>query len=313
MIKPILYIVTPCYNEEEVIEESLKVLVAKLDELINNKTISLDSKIVFVNDGSKDNTKNILKQHKTNNTVIISLSTNKGHQNALWAGLEYSKDKCDCVISIDCDLQDDINLINSFVEKFMEGYEIVYGVRNDRTSDTLFKRQSANFFYNIMSFLGTKIVKNHADYRLISNNVLNKLMLFDENNLFLRGIIPTIGFKSCNLFYKRNERFAGNSKYPFFKMLSFAINGITSFSIQPLRILTFLGIVLCVFSIIFGIYALIANLLGKTIPGWTSIVIPIYLLGGVQMLGLGVLGEYIGKIYSEVKNRPKYFIEDIIE
>lgn len=164
-----------------------------------------------------------------------------------------------------------------------------------------------------MSFLGTKIVKNHADYRLISNNVLNKLILFNENNLFLRGIIPTIGFKSCNLYYKRNERFAGTSKYPFFKMLSFAINGITSFSIKPLRILTFLGIILCIFSITLGTYALIANFLGKTIPGWTSIVIPIYLLGGVQMLGLGILGEYIGKIYSEVKNRPKYFIEEIIE
>lgn len=313
MKKPILYIITPCYNESEVIEESLKTLNSKLDILISNKVVSTDSKVVFINDGSKDNTLELLKKNKTKNTIIISLSINKGHQNALWAGLEYSLNKCDCIVSIDCDLQDDVNLIDEFLEKFNNGYEVVYGVRNDRTNDTFFKRTSANMFYNLMNFLGAKIVKNHADYRLISNRVLNKLLDFNENNLFLRGIIPTIGFKSCNLYYKRNERFAGVSKYPLLKMISFAINGITSFSIKPLRILTIIGILICIFSILVGILSLISYFMGKTISGWTSIVVPLYFLGGVQMLGLGILGEYIGKIYNETKNRPKYFIDEIIE
>lgn len=310
---PILYLVIPCFNESEIIKNSVEVINNKIKTLIKSKDISKESKIVFVNDGSKDGTLNLLKKYKTKQMIIISLSTNKGHQNALWAGLEYARGKCDCTISLDCDLQDDINLINQFIEKFKEGYDVVYGVRNDRTKDSFFKRNTAFLFYNLMSFLGAKIVKNHADYRLLSKRALTNLLEFKEANLFIRGMVPLIGLKNCNIYYKRNERIAGVSKYPLIKMISFAISGITSFSIKPLRILSAIGAFICILSMAIGIMALISHFSGRTVSGWTSIVVPLYFLGGIQMLGLGILGEYIGKIYNETKNRPKYFIEEIIK
>ena len=313
MQETILFLIVPCYNEEEIINLSVESINAKLQDLIKNKHISPKSKIVFINDGSKDKTLEILKSLKNNNITIINLSRNCGHQNALIAGLEYSLDKCDLAISLDCDLQDDINAIDSMVERFKDGYEVVYGVRDDRSSDRFFKRFSAISFYNLMQFLGVKIIKNHADYRALSNRAIKSLLSFHEVNLFLRGIIPLLGYKSCHIFYKRHARVAGKSKYPFFKMLSFALDGITSFSIQPLRILSILGAFISLASLFFGIWALIVYFLGGTISGWTSMVVPMYFLGGVQILGLGILGEYIGKIYKESKARPRYFIEDIFD
>lgn len=310
---PIVFLIIPCYNEKEIIKLSIDSINDKLQSLILQNKISKKSRIVFVNDGSKDETLILLKKHKTKIMKIISLSTNKGHQNALLAGLNYAKDKCDCVISLDCDLQDDINLIDKFVESFLKGYEVVYGVRNDRKEDSFFKAYSAMAFYKLMKILGVDIIYNHADYRLLSNRVLGHLLEFSEVNLFLRGIIPLLGFQSCKLYYKRNARTLGVSKYPFLKMLSFAIDGITSFSVKPLRILTAMGAIISIFSIIVGIWALITYFMGYTVSGWTSMISVMCLLGGIQLLGLGIMGEYIGKIYKETKKRPLYFVEEIIE
>lgn len=312
-LTPIIHLIVPCYNEEEIISLSVESLDSKLSSLIENNVIDKSSKIVFVNDGSKDKTLDILKKLKNDKIIIVALSTNCGHQNALIAGLEYSLDKCDCAISLDCDLQDDIDLIDSMVARFKDGYEVIYGVRDDRSNDTFFKRFSAERFYDMMNILGVKIVKNHADYRAISNRAIKSLLSFREANLFLRGIVPLIGYKSCHLYYKRNVRVAGQSKYPFFKMLSFALDGITSFSVQPLRILSIVGAIISIASLIFGIWALVTYFMGGTISGWTSVVVPMYFLGGVQILGLGILGEYIGKIYKETKRRPRYFIDSIID
>ncbi len=309
----ILYLVIPCYNEQEIIRLSMDSIDKKMRHLITQGKISKKSKIIFINDGSKDRTLDLLKKHKTKIMQIVSLSTNKGHQNALLAGLTYAKDKCDCVISLDCDLQDDINLIDRFVESYAQGYEVIYGVRNDRKEDSFFKRFSATAFYRLMKILGVDIVYNHADYRLLSNRALGHLLEFSEVNLFLRGIVPLLGFKSCKLYYKRIARVAGVSKYPFFKMLSFAIDGITSFSIKPLQILTLLGALIAFFSFCIGVLALITKISGQAVSGWTSIVISMYFLGGIQLLGLGIIGEYIGKIYRETKRRPLYFIDEIIE
>lgn len=311
--QPILYLVVPCYNESEIIKLSIECLDSKLKSLIDSGSISEHSKVLFVNDGSKDDTLKQLKSYKTSRIKILSLSTNKGHQNALLAGLRYAASFCEIVISLDCDLQDDIDLIDEFVATYKKGYEVIYGVRNDRREDSFFKAYSAISFYKLMKFLGVDIVYNHADYRLLSNRVLKCLLEFSEVNLFLRGIIPLLGFKSTKLFYKRSARVAGVSKYPFFKMLSFAIDGITSFSIKPLRILSIAGGLISLISLFFGIWALITYLNGNTISGWTSMVVPMYFLGGIQLLGLGILGEYIGKIYKESKKRPLYFIDEIIE
>ena len=310
---PILYLVIPCYNESEIIKLSMDTIDKKMQNLIDFGAVSKKSKIIFVNDGSKDNTLHLLKKHKTKLMQIVSLSANKGHQNALLAGLSYAKDKCDCVISLDCDLQDDINLIDRFVESYASGYEVVYGVRNDRKEDSFFKRFSATAFYRLMKILGVDIVYNHADYRLLSNRALGHLLEFSEVNLFLRGIVPLLGFKSTKLYYKRFARVAGQSKYPFFKMLSFAIDGITSFSVKPLRILTLLGAIIALFSFCVGVWALITKAMGEAVSGWTSMVVSMYFLGGIQLLGLGIMGEYIGKIYRETKRRPLYFVEEIIE
>ena len=310
---PVLFLIIPCYNEKEIIKLSVETINKKLQNLIALGAISKKSKAVFVNDGSKDGTLDLLKKHKTKLMQIVSLSANKGHQNALLAGLSYAKDKCDCAISMDCDLQDDINLVDRFVESFANGYEVVYGVRNDRKEDSFFKRFSATAFYRLMKILGVDIVYNHADYRLLSNRALGHLLEFSEVNLFLRGIVPLLGFKSQNLYYKRNARVAGQSKYPFFKMLSFAIDGITSFSVKPLRILTFIGATIALFSFCVGVWALITKAMGEAVSGWTSMVVSMYFLGGIQLLGLGIIGEYIGKIYRETKRRPLYFVEEIVE
>ena len=310
---PILYLVIPCYNEQEIIKLSMDSIDKKMRDLVQSNAISKKSKIVFVNDGSKDSTLELLKKHKTKQMQIVSLSTNKGHQNALLAGLTYAKDKCDCVVSLDCDLQDDINLIDRFVESYSQGYEVIYGVRSDRKDDSFFKRSTAVAFYKLMTFLGVNIVHNHADYRLLSNRALGALLEFSEVNLFLRGIVPLLGFKSTKLYYKRIARVAGVSKYPFFKMLGFAIDGITSFSIKPLRILTILGAFIAFFSFCVGVWAFITKISGEAVSGWTSMVISMYFLGGIQLLGLGIIGEYIGKIYRETKRRPLYFVEEIVE
>lgn len=308
----ILYIVIPCYNEEEVLEETTKRLTTKLNELIKNKLISKESKVMYIDDGSKDKTWDIIKKINYENKLFVGLrlSRNRGHQNALLAGLMTAKKYADIVISMDADLQDDINAIDKFVNEYYAGSDIVYGVRSARKKDTFFKRTTAESFYKFMKLMGVDIVFNHADYRLMSKRVLDALENFEEVNLFLRGIVPLIGFKSNIVMYERNERYAGKSKYPLKKMLSFAFDGITSFSVKPIRMILVLGIVMFFISIIIMIYSLIVHLLGNTVEGWTFTVISIWMIAGVQMLSLGVVGEYIGKIYSEVKRRPRYIISE---
>lgn len=307
----ILYLVIPCYNEEKVLAETVKRLTKKINSMIENKLISSKSKMVFVNDGSKDRTWEMIEEFNRNNPLVrgIKLSRNRGHQNALLAGLMTVKEECDIVISLDADLQDDINVIDKFVEKYYEGCEIVYGVRNSRKTDTFFKKFTAETFYKFMNLMGVEIVFNHADYRLMSKRVLFELEKYKEVNIFLRGMVPLIGFKSDIVEYERHERFAGESKYPLKKMLAFAFDGITSFSIKPIRFITALGFLIFLISIIMSIYFLISHFSGKTVSGWTTIVMSIWAIGGLQLLAIGIIGEYIGKIYIETKKRPKYIIE----
>ena len=306
-----LYIVVPCYNEEEVLHETTKRLKEKLDKLIKNKKIKKDSKVLYVNDGSKDNTWAIIEEINKNDKMFtgISLSRNRGHQNALVAGLLTAKEHADIIISMDADLQDDINAIDEMIEKNNNGCDIVYGVRNKREKDSWFKRTTAEGFYKFMKIMGVDIVFNHADYRLTSKRVLDNFADYHEVNLFLRGIFPLIGFKSDIVYYERNERFAGVSKYPLKKMLNFAWDGITSFSVKPIRMVLNIGIIMFVISIIMLIYALTVKILGNTVSGWTFIICSIWMIAGVQMLSLGIIGEYIGKIYSETKARPRFIIE----
>lgn len=315
MKKEILYIVIPCYNEEEVLEETTKKLKIKLEKLISDKIITEKSRVMYVNDGSKDKTWEIIKDINKKEKLFtgISLSRNRGHQNALLAGLMTAKKYADFVISMDADLQDDINAIDEMIEKYYEGNEIVYGVRSSRKKDTFFKRFTAESFYKIMNKLGVEVVFNHADYRLTSKKVLDNLENFEEVNLFLRGMFPLIGYKSDIVYYERNERFAGESKYPLKKMINFAVDGITSFSIKPIRLILNVGIIIFIISIIMILYALINKIIGNTVSGWTFIVCSIWLIAGVQMMSLGVIGEYIGKIYNETKRRPKYIIEYNLE
>ncbi len=315
MRKEIMYIVIPCYNEEKVLEETTKKLKIKLEKLISDKIISEKSRVMYVNDGSKDKTWEIIKDINKKGKLFtgISLSRNRGHQNALLAGLMTAKKYADFVISMDADLQDDINAIDEMIEKYYEGNEIVYGVRSARKKDTFFKRFTAESFYKIMNKLGVEVVFNHADYRLTSKKVLDNLENFEEVNLFLRGMFPLIGYKSDIVYYERNERFAGESKYPLKKMINFAVDGITSFSVKPIRLILNVGIIIFVISIIMILYALINKIIGNTVSGWTFIVCSIWLIAGVQMMSLGVIGEYIGKIYSETKRRPKYIIEYNLE
>ena len=311
----VLYLVIPCYNEEEVLPETSKRLTAKLGAMIEMGLISQDSKIVFVNDGSKDHTWQLIRQYHEENPMIqgINLSRNKGHQSALLAGLMTVKEYCDMAISMDADLQDDVDAIDQFVEKYYEGCEVVYGVRSERKTDSFFKRASAQSFYKLMLHMGVEIVYNHADYRLMSRRALDEMEGFKEVNLFLRGIVPLIGFQSGVVTYERHERFAGESKYPLKKMLNFAFDGITSFSVKPIRMVTTLGIIIFAISILMLIYFLITWCIGWTVPGWTSIVVSVWAIGGLQLLAIGIIGEYIGKIYLETKARPRYIISERTE
>lgn len=311
----VLYLVIPCYNEEEVLPETSKRLTAKLGAMIEMSLISQDSKIVFVNDGSKDRTWQLIRQYHEENPMIqgINLSRNKGHQSALLAGLMTVKEYCDMAISMDADLQDDVDAIDQFVEKYYEGCEVVYGVRSERKTDSFFKRASAQSFYKLMLHMGVEIVYNHADYRLMSRRALDEMEGFKEVNLFLRGIVPLIGFQSGVVTYERHERFAGESKYPLKKMLNFAFDGITSFSVKPIRMVTTLGIIIFAISILMLIYFLITWCIGWTVPGWTSIVVSVWAIGGLQLLAIGIIGEYIGKIYMETKARPKFIVQEYLK
>lgn len=305
-----LFLVIPCYNEEEVLPETAKRLNEKMQKLIAAKTISEKSRILLVNDGSKDRTWEIIETLHQENPLFggVCLSRNRGHQNALLAGLMTAKGYADMVISMDADLQDDIEAIDGMLEAYYAGNEIVYGVRSSREKDTFFKRFSAEGFYKLMRLLGVDIVFNHADYRLMSKRALNHLAEFDEVNLFLRGVIPLLGFRSTTVSYERSERFAGESKYPLKKMLSFAFDGITSFSIKPIRMVLSLGVIVFLFSLLILLWSFVSKWLGNTVAGWTSTLASIWMIGGIQLLCLGIIGEYIGKIYSETKHRPKYII-----
>jgi len=311
----ILYMIIPCYNEEEVLKETAKRLREKYTSLTERKMISAESRIVFVNDGSKDKTWQIICElHEESPEFFsgINLARNSGHQNAVLAGLMTVKDMCGMAITMDADLQDDIDAIDEMVKKYYEGCHVVYGVRSARKTDTFFKRFTAEGFYKFMKFMGADVVYNHADFRLMSRRVLHELENFSEVNIFLRGMVPLIGFKSDKVYYERHERFAGESKYPLKKMISFAMNGITSFSVKPLKLITNLGFVMVIISVIAFIWAFVSKILGKTELGWSSTLCSIWLIGGIQILCLGIIGEYIGKIYSEVKRRPRYIVAEFI-
>ncbi len=312
--KSVVYFVIPCYNEEEVLPETVKRLSEKINELIDNGLASEKSRALFVDDGSKDKTWEMIVQYSRDNKYIggVKLSRNRGHQNALLAGLMTAKGKCDCAISLDADLQDDIGAIDEFIRKYQEGCEVVYGVRSSRDKDTAFKRGTAQGYYKFMAMLGVDIVYNHADYRLMGKRALEALAEYKEVNLFLRGIVPLIGFRSDYVYYERSERFAGESKYPLKKMLKFAVDGITSFSVKPLKIISNMGIIICLLSVIFFVYALISFFTGSSVAGWASIMCSIWFLGGIQMLAIGIVGTYVGKIYSESKHRPRFIIDKTI-
>lgn len=312
----ILYVVIPCYNEEEVLHETTKRLKEKFAKLIKDKIISDDSKVMYVNDGSKDKTWEIIKEISDSEKHFtgITLSRNRGHQNALVAGLLTAKKYADVVISMDADLQDDINAIDEMLASYNDGCDIVYGVRSSRKKDTFFKKFTAEGFYKFMSLMGVDIVFNHADYRLTSKVVLDNFENFKEVNLFLRGMFPLIGYKTDKVYYERAERFAGESKYPLKKMLNFAWDGITSFSVKPLRFICILGFIILFISILIMIYSLVQKIIGNTVDGWTFLNISIWFIGGLQMLSLGVVGEYVGKMYNETKARPRYIIsENLLE
>ncbi|MEQ2471541.1 glycosyltransferase [Laedolimicola intestinihominis] len=311
----ILYLVIPCYNEEAVLHETAKQLLVKMNSMFDRGMISRESKIMFVNDGSRDKTWEIIRELHESNPIYsgVKLSRNKGHQNALLAGLMTAKEKADMAISLDADLQDDVDVIDKMVEKYYEGNDVVYGVRSARDTDTFFKKFTAEGFYKIMQAMGVEIVFNHADYRLMSKRALEGLSEFREVNLFLRGIVPLIGYKSDIVTYERHERFAGESKYPLKKMLAFATDGITSFSIKPIRMITTCGFLIFAISLIMLIYFLVVHFMGRTVHGWTSTIVSIWAIGGLQLLAIGIVGEYIGKIYLETKARPKYIIETVLD
>lgn len=307
----VLYLVVPCYNEEEVLHETTKRLTEKLNTMIEKELVNAESRILYVDDGSRDKTWEIIEKLNTENPFVegVKLAHNRGHQNALLAGLMTAKEYCDAAISLDADLQDDTDVIDKFVEEYNKGNDVVYGVRDSRKTDTFFKKFTAEGFYKVMKILGVDVVFNHADYRLMSKRALEALSEYKEVNLFLRGIVPLIGFKSSKVFYERHERFAGESKYPLKKMIAFATDGITSFSVKPLKLISNLGIIISFLSIIALIYALVSYLTGVAVPGWTAIIASIWLLGGIQLFCMGVVGTYVGKIYNEVKQRPRFLIE----
>ena len=310
--KPVLYIVIPCYNEQEVLPITNEQFLAKLVELIKNGKVSSESKILFVNDGSKDKTWEIICDlaKRDKHFIGISQSRNRGHQNAVLAGLFEAKDCCDITISIDCDGQDDINAMDKMIDEYYHGAEIVYGVRSKRKTDTFFKRFTAESFYKLLNVLGAEVVFNHADYRLVSARVLQEFANFKEVNLFLRGLFPLVGFKSTSVYYERYERIAGESHYPLSKMLGLALDGITSLSIKPIRFITWIGVIVAILSFAGVCWSVFENFTGKTVSGWSSTVSIICFLGGIQLISLGVIGEYIGKIYLETKARPRYIISE---
>lgn len=310
----ILYLVIPCYNEEEVLTDTAGKLDKKMKELMAEGLIDVKSRIIFVNDGSMDLTWKIIEDLHNKDTLFggINLTRNRGHQNALLAGLMTVKDDADIVISLDADLQDDINVFEEMLRKNNEGYDVVYGVRNDRKKDSFFKRHTAQMFYKLTNKLGGDLIYNHADFRLMSRRALEGLAQFEEVNLFLRGIVPLIGYPSTIVEYERKERLAGKSKYPLRKMMSFAIEGITSLSIKPMRFVTGMGIFVFLVSIAMMIYAFVSYFTGRVVAGWTSILISVWAIGGMVLLGLGIVGSYIGKIYLETKKRPRYIVEKYI-
>ena len=309
---PKLIIVIPCYNEQEVLPITAPMFLDKINSLIEQNLISSDSKIMFVNDGSKDNTWEIIQNLSKNNDKYIGItqSRNRGHQSTVLAGLMEAKDMCDITISIDCDGQDDINAMDEMIKEYINGCDVVYGVRNNRETDTAFKKNTAQLFYKLLNSLGAEVVYNHADYRLLSSRFLKEFSNFEEVNIFLRGMVPLVGFKSTSVYYKRNERLAGESKYPISKMLGLAVDGITSLSIKPIRLITSLGLIVSILSFILMIWAVIQYFRNDVISGWASTIVIITFLGGIQILSIGLVGEYIGKIYLESKHRPRYIISD---
>ena len=311
-MRPILYIVIPCYNEEDVLPITGPIFEDKIKELVQKEKVSDKSRVLFVNVGSKDRTWEIIQKMAKESVYFmgISQSRNRGHQNAVLAGLMEAKSMCDITISIDCDGQDDINAINEMVNAYLDGCEIVYGVRNKRDTDTFFKRFTAEGFYKLLNWMGAEVVFNHADYRLISGRVLDELEKFKEVNIFLRGMVPLVGFKSTSVYYERYERVAGESHYPLKKMLALAFDGITSLSIKPIRMITGLGMAIALMSFIGVIWSVAVYLMGDSVSGWASMTSLICFIGGVQLICLGILGEYIGKIYLETKARPRYIISE---
>lgn len=311
---PVLAIVVPCYKEEAVLHETHKRLSQLLDRLATKERISPKSYILYVNDGSTDRTWEIIKEFYKNTSYAcgLNLAGNVGHQNALMAGLNAVKERCDAAISIDADLQDDVNVIPEMVERYMEGNDIIYGVRRERKTDTFFKRTTALAFYRLMKTMGAKSVYNHADYRLMSSRAIQQLCRFRERNLYLRGLVPLIGYQTACVYYNRDKRFAGESKYPFKKMLNFAIDGITSFSVKPVRMIFWLGCIFLLIALCVTIWTLRAYFLHDTVPGWSSLMISLWLVGGTILVSLGIVGEYIGKIYIEVKDRPRYNEEELL-
>lgn len=306
-----LMVVIPCYNEEEVLQETAARLTEKMAALVRSGLCAPESRVLLVDDGSKDRTWELIQELHEKDPLFegLKLSRNRGHQNALLAGLMTAKDHCDVSISMDADLQDDLDAMDRFLQEYHKGCDVVYGVRNKRDTDTFFKKQTALLFYRLMKGLGVDITFNHADYRLMSRRALQGLSRFKEVNLFLRGLAPLVGYQSGYVYYDRGERFAGESKYPFKKMLAFAIDGITSFSVKPLRLITTIGLLVFVASLLMLIYALVAWVAGRTVTGWTSTLASIWMIGGIQLLSLGVIGEYIGKIYNESKKRPRFIID----
>ena len=312
MSNPILYIVVPCYNEEEVLHETNRRLAALLDSLVKDGTIGA-GRILYVDDGSRDHTWQLVEEFAAAGSPVkgLKLAHNVGHQQALWAGLEYAAAHADAVVSIDADLQDNVDCIREMVDYFNKGIDIVYGVRRERRTDSFFKKTTAQLFYRLMSNLGGEIVYNHADFRLMSRRTVEALMSYPERNLFLRGMVCSMGFPSAVVYYDREKRFAGESKYPFSKMLSFAVDGITSFSVRPLRYIVLLGLLFILISIVAIIYGFLSYLEGDTMPGWTSLLVSIWFIGGMVTTAIGIIGEYVGKIYKEVKRRPRYFVEKV--
>jgi glycosyltransferase involved in cell wall biosynthesis len=310
-----LYLAIPCYNEEEVLRDSAKKLKDKYNLMMSEGKITQDSKIVFIDDGSKDSTWSIIEQLHNEDSIFqgIKLSRNRGHQNALLCGLITLKDKADAVISIDADLQDDINAFDEMVAKYEDGCDVVYGVRSKRETDTFFKRFTAEAFYKILNKMGAKVIFNHADFRLMSKRALEAFALYKETNIFLRGMVPLIGYKSDIVTYERFERLAGESKYPLKKMLALAWEGITSMSIQPIRMITWLGAIVFAISIIMIIYSIVSFCIGVSVSGWSSLLCSIWAIGGLQLLAIGIIGEYIGKIYLEVKRRPRFIVDKFLE